>query len=138
MADTAPPATPQRPMPGLFMATPAPARPAQPVRAPSNPPVPTFASNTQPQTSSTIAPPSQPTQQATSQQHTSASSNPGAVAPQNSAPPAALAPPSLTPIQRAARTINDTLSKEARYPELEQYASRVFTSIPPSSCTLFG
>ena len=30
----------------------------------------------------------------------------------------------FTPIERAARTINDTLAREARYPDLEAYVGR--------------
>ncbi|KAF2733309.1 nucleoporin-domain-containing protein [Polyplosphaeria fusca] len=73
------PATPQRPTPGAFIATPAPGRPGL-FRG---------SSMQQPQP-----------------------------------PPSLSAPaPSLTPIERAARTINDMLAKDKRYPELESYIS---------------
>lgn len=34
--------------------------------------------------------------------------------------------PEIKPIERAARTINDTLTQEARYPDLDSYITREF------------
>lgn len=91
------PATPQRPLPGTYFATPGPVgRPAQPVfgRAPAAPANPA----PQPQLApvAAVAPAQQPLQ----------------------------ALPEIQPIERAARTVNDTLTQEARYPDLDSYITR--------------
>ncbi|KAL4914088.1 Non-repetitive/WGA-negative nucleoporin C-terminal-domain-containing protein [Aspergillus aurantiobrunneus] len=104
---TLPPATPQKPLPGAFFQTPAPSNAL-------NPPQPTSP---------------QPTTQ-----------------PINPASQAALPrfPLSLKPApaqnlnteERAAQTVNDTLTQEARYPDLDSYLSQGFSSdydIPVSS-----
>lgn len=75
-----PPATPQRPTPGAFVNTPAPARPG-------------FF-------------------------RTASSSAQQSVAP---AAPSQPAPPELTPIERAARTVNTFLDKDASFRELETH-----------------
>lgn len=92
--------TPQRPLPGAFFNTPAPSRFGAP------PPAPIFR-----QTSITSAQTSAPGRDATAQQ----------VAPQ-SLPGLQNRP--LQPIQRAARTINETLQKEANFPDLDSYVRR--------------
>ncbi len=90
-----PPVTPQKPLPGAFFQTPAPGNAL-------NQPQPT---------------PPQPTAQ-----------------PANAAAQPVLPrfPPALKPApaqnlnteERAARTVNDTLTQEARYPDLDSYLSR--------------
>ncbi|QIX00710.1 hypothetical protein AMS68_006227 [Peltaster fructicola] len=85
------PATPQRPLPGAFLTTPAP--------APS-----IFSQNAQALRHS-------------QQQQAPAETN---------AQPAAA--PALTPIERAAKTINETLAAEARFPALEEYIQNGVTS----------
>ncbi|KAL4927321.1 putative non-repetitive nucleoporin [Aspergillus undulatus] len=103
-----PPVTPQKPLPGAFFQTPAPGNAL-------NPPQPT-------------AP--QPTAQPSNNQA--------------SQPALPRLPPSLKPApaqvlnteERAARTVNDTLTQEARYPDLDSYLSQGFSSdydIPVSS-----
>ncbi|KAJ5081329.1 nucleoporin NUP170 [Penicillium alfredii] len=86
---TFPPATPQKPLPGAYLQTPAPAQngltksPAQPTSPPMPlPKMPPAASRTKNQTLSTE--------------------------------------------ERGARTINDTLFQESRYPDLDSYLSRRF------------
>lgn len=93
------PATPQRPTPpGAFINTPAPSRP--PVfRAPST--TTSFQNVGQQQTQPSLA----PTQQV-------------------ALPPATSTAQTLTPIERAARTINETLTQETRYPDLDTYVGR--------------
>ncbi|KAL1623022.1 hypothetical protein SLS56_008433 [Neofusicoccum ribis] len=102
------PATPQRPLPGAFMMTPGPgARPAQPV----------FRVGTAP-----VNPPQQPQQPVVP-----------APAPQT---PAIQKQPEIQPIERAARTVNDTLTQEARYPDLDSYITQGISSdydIPKSN-----
>lgn len=98
------PATPQRPLPGAFMMTPGPGvRPAQPV----------FRVNTAP-----VNPPQQLQQ-------------PLVPAPAP-APPAPVVQqqqqPEIQPIERAARTVNDTLTQEARYPDLDSYITQGISS----------
>jgi nuclear pore complex protein Nup155 len=99
--------TPQRQLPGAFLVTPATNRQLTTpfVRANSygnresvshqNPPPPAFGS---------VPKPAEP-----------APSQPAPSQPQNE---------SLKPIQRAARTVNDTLLHESRYPELDSYVGR--------------
>ncbi|KAI9844451.1 MAG: hypothetical protein M1838_002187, partial [Thelocarpon superellum] len=94
--------TPQRPLPGTFIQTPAATR-----------------------QSSGIAPPQfRPT--ASASVHTTATP-PTSFPPQPPATTAPLpiaAPEALTPLQRAARTINETLNQELRYPELDSYVGQ--------------
>ncbi|KAL2815829.1 Non-repetitive/WGA-negative nucleoporin C-terminal-domain-containing protein [Aspergillus cavernicola] len=101
-----PPMTPQKPLPGAFFQTPAPSNALN---------HPQFVSP-------------QPTTQPASQ----------AVLPRY--PPSSVlkptAPQNLNTEERAARTVNDTLAQEARYPELDSYLSQGFSSdydIPASS-----
>ncbi|KAF2188726.1 nucleoporin-domain-containing protein [Zopfia rhizophila CBS 207.26] len=61
--------------------------------------------------------------------NTPATTRPGffrAASTQQQPPPAPLPAqaPTLTPIERAARTINDTLGRESRYPDLETYVGQ--------------
>lgn len=97
--------TPQRPLPGSFLQTPATSRYQTTTIGHSN-----FRSdgsmpvqNNAPSSSSQV-----PAQQ--SQQSTAVAAQAG--------------PDSLRPIERAARTINETLVQEARYPELDSYVGR--------------
>jgi len=97
--------TPQRPLPGAYLQTPATSR-YQTVTVGQ----PNFRSdgsisvqNNAPSNSSQA-----PAQQ--SQQSTAAA--------------AQLGPDSLRPIERATKTINETLVQEARYPELDSYVGR--------------
>lgn len=98
---TAGPVTPLRPTPGNYIATPG------PNRAPAPQP-PDFGRRT-----STFAQPQQngalvgPVQSQQVEQSTPGSSN-----------------SAMTAAQRAARTINDTLTLDAKYPELETYIIR--------------
>lgn len=100
--------TPQRPLPGAFLQTPATSR-YQTVTIGQ----PDFRSdgsmsvqNNAP--SNFTQAPAQQLQQ--SQQSTVAAAQSG--------------PDSLRPIERAAKTINETLVQEARYPELDSYVGR--------------
>ncbi|KAK7523652.1 non-repetitive nucleoporin [Phyllosticta citriasiana] len=96
------PATPQRPLPGAYFATPGPGgRPAQPVfgRAPTAP------ANPAPQPQ--LAPVAAVAPVAQQQLHTQ---------------------PEIQPIERAARTVNDTLTQEARYPDLDSYITQGISS----------
>ncbi|EAU32876.1 conserved hypothetical protein [Aspergillus terreus NIH2624] len=91
--------TPQRPLPGAFFQTPAPNNvPNQPVFAPK------------------------PTTSVAAQQASPASLP--------KLPPAASKSQSqtLSTEERAARTVNDTLTQEARYPDLDNYLSQGFSS----------
>ncbi|KAI9368699.1 Non-repetitive/WGA-negative nucleoporin C-terminal-domain-containing protein [Aspergillus egyptiacus] len=102
-----PPVTPQKPLPGAFFQTPAP--------------------------SNALNPPRPVTPQPTAQPSISAS--PGTLP---RLPPSILkpTPQNLNTEERAARTVNDTLAQEARYPELDSYLSQGFSSdydIPVSS-----
>ncbi|EKG15569.1 Nucleoporin [Macrophomina phaseolina MS6] len=97
------PATPVRPLPGAFAFTPAATRPAQPV----------FRVGTAP-----VNPPPQPQQPVVSAP---------APAPPTAAP-VAQQQPEIKPIERAARTINDTLTQEARYPDLDSYITQGISS----------
>ena len=100
--------TPQRPLPGAFLQTPALNRNQQePI---SQPALFRQTSNPQPNVQTAVAP-----------------YNPkGAV----QKPPFA---PTLEPIERAARTINDTLIQETQYPELDSYVGRKILHSPTSS-----
>ncbi|KAL4876668.1 Non-repetitive/WGA-negative nucleoporin C-terminal-domain-containing protein [Aspergillus karnatakaensis] len=107
---TLPPVTPQKPLPGAFFQTPAPNNAL-------NPPQPTS--------------PQPFTQQRTSP--TSQVSLPRF-------PPSSILKPAAPAVvkteERAARTVNDTLTQEARYPDLDSYLSQGFSSdydIPVSS-----
>jgi len=97
--------TPQRPLPGAFLQTPAASRyQAGSIAQPNfRTNVSSSVQNNAP--SNTSQPPTQQSQQLT------------AVAPRSG-------PESLQPIERAAKTINDTLVQEARYPELDSYVGR--------------
>lgn len=92
------PATPQRPLPGAYFATPAASR------FTSGPPArqPLFSQGGRPP-----APGPNP--------------NDGNPNPQSrQAPP----PTAITPVSRAARTISDVLSREAQFPEIDSYIRR--------------
>ncbi|KAK4548388.1 hypothetical protein LTR36_010259 [Oleoguttula mirabilis] len=88
MAAVAPPTTPQRPLPGGYIQTPAPAAPS------------IFAQHAAQLRQNPQAP---------------------AQTDQNAAQPTAQG---LSPVERAARTINDTLSAEQRFPDLESYVAQ--------------
>jgi nuclear pore complex protein Nup155 len=94
-------ATPQRPLPGAYFTTPAPSRfgPGPPIRQPS------FTNRPQP-------PPGP-------------NPNDGQPNPQSRQ---ALAPQALPPVQRAARTINEVLQREASFPDLDSYVRRKWAS----------
>lgn len=92
--------TPQRPLPGAFFNTPAASRFGAP------PPPPIFRS-----TSLTSAQSTAPGQDAAAAQTTPQSLT-------------SLQNRLLQPIQRAARTINETLQKEANFPDLDSYVRR--------------
>jgi nuclear pore complex protein Nup155 len=92
--------TPQRPLPGAFFNTPAASRFGPP------PPQPLFRQ----------APtPAQPQQNSAPQQQQQPQPAQLQALPQNR---------QLEPIQRAARTINDVLQKEANFPDLDSYVRR--------------
>ncbi|KAI9824104.1 MAG: hypothetical protein M1832_002174 [Thelocarpon impressellum] len=99
--------TPQRPLPGAFLATPAATR----YQSGPPPPQPSFRP-TAPSSLSRNAP--QETAYAAQSQ----------VAVAQSAQPAA----SMGPLERAARTINETLMQEMRYPELDGYVGQGISS----------
>jgi hypothetical protein len=111
MTSVANPITPLRPTPGNFLETPA------PNRAPAPQP-PDFGRRT-----STFAPSQQNGALVPAQSQ--------AVEQQNRAESASSA---MTPVQRAARTINDTLAFDARYPDLESYVTRKFTCLRNQNC----
>ncbi|KAI5366337.1 hypothetical protein Slin15195_G078570 [Septoria linicola] len=97
MATTAAPATPQRAIPGNFVATPAAAQsqPSQPALGST-----IFAAN-----AATLRQNAQP--------------------PQSSDVPAQQASPQTrTPIERAAKTINNTFEREQQFPALEEYVQQ--------------
>ena len=100
------PQTPQRPLPGAYVQTPAPSLSYQSgsVRPSSFRP-------------GTAAAQPQYGAQSQSQALTQQTQNGGQVV---SRPP----PEELKPIERASRTINQTLELEARYPALDTYVSR--------------
>ena len=85
--------TPQRPVPGAFMATPAISR----------------YQNRNSDVQSAQTQPSQPTT-TTSQASSQVQARPSEE--------------SLSPVERAARTVNETLTQELRYPELDNYVAR--------------
>lgn len=101
-----PPQTPQRPLPGAYTATPAP--------------------NLDYQSGFTSQQVSRP---GAAQQQTGPQGQPQAVSQQRQQngqlagrPPAE----ELKPIERASRTVNQTLEQESRYPALDTYVSREF------------
>lgn len=96
--------TPQRPLPGAFLATPA------PNRVQTSPPQPPSALRS-------VSYPSLPKDFGRVSQPAPA---------QSVASPAPAAPENLKPLQRAAGTINETLDQEKRYPELDSYVGRMF------------
>jgi nuclear pore complex protein Nup155 len=100
-------ATPPRPLPGTWQQTPAPRPPPAPSFQSSQGARSPFAPNTVPSTGFITRPsqtPSQPPQQATTT--------------------APAATQTLTVAERAARTINETLAGEARFPELDSYLAQ--------------
>lgn len=97
--------TPQRPVPGAFLATPAPNRGQIP--APQPPPS-AFRNVSYPSLPRDFG---QVSQAAPAQQVAS---------------PAPAAPENLKPLQRAGGTINETLEQEKRYPELDSYVGRTY------------
>lgn len=100
--------TPQRPVPGAFLATPAPSR-VQGLLAAQDPP-----------------PPPQLFYPDLSALASQTSETPTA----SSAPASTPASDSLRPLQRAAKTINEVLSRENRYPELDTYLGRTCAQLP--------
>ncbi|KAL4865547.1 hypothetical protein BDV12DRAFT_148286 [Aspergillus spectabilis] len=97
---TLPPVTPQKPLPGAFLQTPAPSNAL-------NPPQPTSP---------------QPTTQLT---------NPASQGTLPRYPPSSILKPAVPVLniqERAARTVNDTLTQEARYPDLDSYLAQGFSS----------
>ncbi|KAL4957209.1 Non-repetitive/WGA-negative nucleoporin C-terminal-domain-containing protein [Aspergillus filifer] len=96
-----PPVTPQKPLPGAFFQTPAPGHALNPVQPTSPQPAvqPAVNQNQVSQPLSRLAP---------------------------SLKPATV--PVLNTEERAARTVNDTLTQEARYPDLDSYLSQGFSS----------
>ncbi|KAH7314343.1 putative nucleoporin [Rhexocercosporidium sp. MPI-PUGE-AT-0058] len=97
-----PPATPQRPLPGAYFATPAASR------FPAAPPVrqPLFS-------------------QGGRQPAAGPNPNDGNPNPQSRQIPP---PTAITPISRAARTISDVLSREAQFPEIDSYIRQGISS----------
>ena len=96
--------TPQRPLPGAFLQTPAISK-YQP--GPIGQPI--FRTD------------------ASSLVHNNGPANPSQQQPQQStAVTPKSGPESLRPIERAAKTINETLVQEARYPELDSYVGRKY------------
>lgn len=105
--------TPQRSLPGAFLQTPAASRyQSGPIGQPNfrNDGSMSIQNNAPSNNSQAPAQQSQSSQQSTAE---SAKSGPD----------------SLRPIERAARTINEALVQEARYPELDSYVGRKW---PPS------
>ena len=94
-------ATPARPLPGAFLNTPAANRfqTGGPVRQYLVQRNPSYTSQRNPQGT----------------EMTSQSQSPNVTKPTSDA---------LTPVERAAKTINETLKQELRYPELDSYVSR--------------
>lgn len=105
------PQTPQRPLPGLYPKTPAP----PPPQFALGPSIYRSSPNVDTQSSAQNASSRQQQLQVPPAQQQSAAS--GAIAQQG-----------MTPTQRAARTINETLAAESRYPELDSYVSRKMQS----------
>ncbi|KAI9714654.1 MAG: hypothetical protein M1812_006319 [Candelaria pacifica] len=104
--------TPQRPLPGAYIATPAQSRQQQP-------------SNVQPLTFTNT----------TSAVQNNAQQNPySAPAQQSRALQSSNAIETLKPIERGARTINQALVEETRYPELDSYVGRLYPQ-PSQACT---
>lgn len=100
------PSTPQRNLPGTFLQTPAPSRTTGGGGLQS-----TIFRNTTTQSQNN----SQPTAQTSQQTYN---------APNSSSAVSAAPPRSLNSIERAARTINNTLDEEARYPAIDNYLPR--------------
>lgn len=98
------PQTPQRPLPGAYIQTPA--------HGLANKAGQLYQPNLRPNTIT-----SQNASQGQSQALTQQKQQTGQVAGTSSAE-------DLKPIARAARTINETLDQESRYPELDSYVSR--------------
>ena len=101
--------TPQRPLPGAYLQTPAASRyQPGPIGQPFFRPAGSMSvQNNAPSSASQVSA-QQP------QQSTTVAAKPG--------------PESLKPIERAAKTINETLVQEARYPELDSYVGRKWSS----------
>jgi nuclear pore complex protein Nup155 len=106
--------TPQRPLPGGFINTPAPNLRHQ--SSYTNPPPPTFRLPSQQAVSQRQAAPSQ--SQSVQQQ------------PQQNgmAAPIAPAPRDLSPVELAKIAINEKLEAEGRFPPLEEYIGRTFVA----------
>ena len=101
------PQTPQKPLPGAFIQTPAPSSTYQPnLISQAN------------DRSSVVASQQQYGLQGQGQQR----QQPGQVLGRSQQD-------SLKPIERASRTINETLTQESRYPEIDSYVSRKSTSL---------
>ena len=95
------PQTPNRPLPGTYIQTPGPnLNPPPPIFQPNLPK--SFQPNGSQNQGQAVAQPPQPGGQGTSKQSAEY----------------------VKPIQRAAKTINDTLAREAQYPELDSYVGR--------------
>ena len=99
--------TPQRPLPGAYIQTPAAS-------------IYQYNPTSQPNFPSRLTPVSQ---QYGSQPQSQALTEQRATNPQQVAQPQA---DTLTPIERAARTINETLALDMRYPKLDNYVGRKF------------
>lgn len=111
-----PPGTPQRPLPGAFLQTPAPTHTHNVVSAGQSLPVPAHA-------------PGQQTQTQTQTQTPLPRMAPAVTQISNRA---------LTVEERGAHTINNTLAQEARYPDLDSYLSRkpdLFSALFPLLCS---
>lgn len=108
--------TPQRPLPGTYFQTPAP-------RSSQNGPLFPTTSPAAPQTGQSATSGAPP--------HASQSSL-------SKLPPAASRSKveALNPQQRAARTINETLAQESRYPDLDNYLAREYFNRPPVLCVV--
>ncbi|KAK4983915.1 hypothetical protein LTR66_008670 [Elasticomyces elasticus] len=106
----APQGTPQRPLPGGFVNTPAPQRPSISQPSFSRQISSSGAQNYQRQGSSQLI------QTGQSQQQLAGRS------------PSATGPQEQTPVERAAKTINDALLQESRFPELENYLGQGISS----------
>ncbi|KAI9841963.1 MAG: hypothetical protein M1837_000283 [Sclerophora amabilis] len=98
--------TPQRNLPGAYKTTPAPNR-YQAVSAPSPSRFTSFVSS----------PPQNAVSQRTNEQPA-----------QSAIAQPIQAPPAPEPIERAARTVNDSLAQETRYPELDSYVGQGISS----------
>ena len=101
-----PPQTPQRPLPGAYIQTPAPSLRYQP----------SLANQPELQLGTTTA----------QQQHGSQGQNQALSRQRHQDGQVVSRPPAeeLRPIERASRTINQSLEQESRYPALDTYVSR--------------